>query len=109
MKTLYSLRETKSFTKDVASLLTEENYFAFQSYLQENVFIGDVIPGGGGLRKIRWRVDTKGKRGGVRIIYYFASQKGYIYLLAIYSKSKKTDLDKDQVKQLVKQVEEWLL
>ena len=108
MNILYSFRETKAFTKNVASLLSEESYFAFQKYLQENVLIGDVIPGGSGLRKIRWRIESKGKRGGVRIIYYFASQKGFIYLLAIYGKSKKTVLEKDQVKQLIKQVQEWL-
>jgi len=53
MNLLYSFRETKAFTKNVISLLTEESYFAFQKYLQENVLIGDVIPGGSGLRKIR--------------------------------------------------------
>lgn len=108
MNNLYSFRETKAFTKNVTSLLSAENYFAFQNYLQENVVIGDVIPGGNGLRKIRWRIESKGKRGGVRIIYYFATQKGCIYLLAIYGKSKKTDLEKDQMKQLIKQVQEWL-
>ncbi len=108
MNLLYSFRETKAFTKNVISLLTEENYFAFQQYLQENVFVGDVITGGNGLRKIRWRIGSKGKCGGVRVIYYFASQKGYIYLLAIYGKSKKSDLEKDQIKQFIRQVQEWL-
>ncbi len=108
MKKLYSFRETKTFTKNVVSLLSEENYFAFQNYLQENYNLGNVIQGGGGLRKIRWRVKGKGKSGGVRIIYYFASEKGYIYLLGIYGKSKKTDLKKDQLKKLAEQVQEWL-
>jgi hypothetical protein len=49
MKKLFSFRETKVFTKNVLSLLPEENYFAFQDYLQENYLLGDVIPGGGGL------------------------------------------------------------
>lgn len=70
--------------------------------------LGDVIPGGKGLRKIRWRAEGKGKRGGVRIIYYFASAKGYIYLLAIYGKNQKADLEKDQLKRLIEQVREWL-
>lgn len=108
MKKLYSFRETKVFTKNVLSLLSEENYYAFQDYLQENHQLGDVIPGGGGLRKIRWHISGKGKSGGVRIIYYFASEKGYIYLMGIYSKSKKTDLEKDQLKRLAEQVREWL-
>lgn len=70
--------------------------------------LGDVVPGGKGLRKIRWRIEGKGKRGGARIIYYFASEKGYIYLLAIYGKNQKTDLEKDQLKKLAEQVQEWL-
>lgn len=108
MTKLYSLRETKNFTKNVSSLLSEENYFAFQDYLQENHELGDVITGGNGLRKIRWRTRDTGKRGGVRIIYYFAPEKGYIYLLGIYLKSQKTDLEKGQLKKLVAQVQEWL-
>lgn len=108
MNKLYSFRETKSFTKNVSSLLSEENYFTFQDYLQENHHLGDVIPGGGGLRKIRWRAKGKGKSGGVRIIYYFASEKGYLYLMAIYSKNQQTDLNKDELKKLAGQVREWL-
>jgi mRNA-degrading endonuclease RelE of RelBE toxin-antitoxin system len=108
MNDLYSFRETKAFTKNVLSLLSEENYYAFQDYLQENYQLGDVIPGGGGLRKIRWHTSGKGKSGGVSIIYYFASEKGYIYLMGIYGKSQKTDLEKDQLKRLAEQVREWL-
>lgn len=108
MNQLYSFRETKAFTRDVLSLLTEENYYSFQDYLQENVLLGDVIPSGEGLRKIRWRIEGKGKRGGVRIIYYFASQRGYIYLLAIYGKNQQSELDKNQLKKLAEQVREWL-
>lgn len=108
MEHLYSFRETKAFSRDVSSLLTEESYFGFQNYLLENYMLGDVIPGGGGLRKICWRAKGKGKSGGVRIIYYFASEKGYIYLMAIYGKNQQTDLDKDQLKRLAEQVKEWL-
>ncbi len=64
MEQLHSFRETKLFTKRVLSLLTEESYFAFQNYLQENFLLGDLIPGGeriakdalasGGERKERW-------------------------------------------------------
>lgn len=108
MNQLYSFRETKAFTRDVLSLLSEENYFAFQNYLQENFALGDITSGGSGLRKIRWRVAGKGKSGGVRVIYYFASEKGYIYLVAIYGKNQKADLEKTQLKRLAGQVKEWL-
>ncbi len=108
MNDFYSFRETKAFTRDVLSLLSEESYFKFQNYLQENFLLGDVIPGGNGLRKIRWRIEGNGKSGGVRIIYYLASAKGYIYLMAIYSKNQRTNLDKDRLKKLAEQVKEWL-
>ena len=108
MDRLNSFRETKSFTKNVLSLLTEESYFAFQDYLQDNFQLGDVIPGGGGLRKIRWRVKGKGKTGGVRIIYYLASERGCIYLMAIYAKNEKANLSKAQLSDLAGQVKEWL-
>jgi mRNA-degrading endonuclease RelE of RelBE toxin-antitoxin system len=107
-KSLLSFRETKAFTRDVSSLLSEESYFELQRFLHEHFELGDVIPGGGGLRKIRWRLAGKGKSGGVRIIYYFASEKGYIYLLAIYGKNQQANLDKDQLKRLSNQVREWL-
>lgn len=108
MSDLYSFRETKAFTRDVQLLLSEEHYFAFQNYLLDNYMLGDLIPGGGGLRKIRWRAKGKGKSGGVRIIYYLASEKGYLYLMAIYGKHQQTDLDKNQLKRLAEQVKEWL-
>lgn len=96
------------FTRDVLSLLSEESYFAFQNYLLDNFHLGDVIPGGSGLRKIRWRVEGKGKSGGVRILYYFASEKGYIYLMAIYAKNQQANIDKQQLKRLAEKVKEWL-
>ena len=104
MNQLYSFRETKAFTRDFSSLLSEEGYFAFQNYLLDNFSLGDVIPSGNGLRKIRWRVEGKGKSGGVRLIYYSASAKRYIYLMAIYGKNQQTDLDKNRLKKLVRQV-----
>jgi len=107
-KNLLSFRETKAFTRDVSSLLSEESYFELQHFLHAHFELGDVISGGGGLRKIRWRIAGKGKSGGVRIIYFYASEKGYIYLLAIYGKNQQTDLDKDQLKKLSNQVKEWL-
>jgi mRNA-degrading endonuclease RelE of RelBE toxin-antitoxin system len=61
-----------------------------------------VIPKSDGLRKIRWKSKQGGKRGGVRIIYYFVIKKDLILLLDIYSKNDKVDLTKDELKQLAK-------
>jgi mRNA-degrading endonuclease RelE of RelBE toxin-antitoxin system len=81
---LYSFRESSLFTQDVYRYLTEESYFALQDFLLEYPMEGDLIQGSGGLRKLRWKVEGRGKRGGARIIYYFADARGHIYLLDIY-------------------------
>jgi mRNA-degrading endonuclease RelE of RelBE toxin-antitoxin system len=62
--------ETSVFTKQVAELLSDEEYVSLQTYLAENPTAGDVIQGTGGLRKLRWAAMGKGKRGGVRVIYF---------------------------------------
>ena len=62
--------ETPIFTADVRELLTDEEYSALQEHLVDQPNAGPVIAGTGGLRKIRWTVAGKGKRGGTRVIYY---------------------------------------
>lgn len=69
---------------------------------------GDLIPGGGGSRKLRWRVKGKGKRGGLRLIYYWDVPADSFYMLAIYKKSQKEDLTQQQLRILYRLVEEWL-
>ena len=62
--------ETPIFTEDLRSLLSDDEYTEFQKYLASNPLAGDVIQSTGGLRKVRWAAGGKGKRAGVRIIYY---------------------------------------
>jgi hypothetical protein len=69
---------------------------------------GNVIPGTGGLRKLRWKLPGGGKQGSLRIIYYWDVSSATIYMLLAYKKSKQEDLAQDQVKILRKLVEEWL-
>ena len=85
--------ETQVFTEDLPHHLDEEEYREFQCYLASDPETGDVIQGTGGLRKIRWSARGKGKRGGVRIIYYYICKRGQIRLLLIYRKGIKDDLD----------------
>ncbi len=65
-------------------------------FLADNPETGDVIPGTGGLRKLRWRGKGKGKRGGYRVIYYFFNESAPIYLLAVYPKNERIDLTSQQ-------------
>ena len=75
-------------------------------YLPENPGIGDRIKGGGGLRKVRVGVGSRGKRGGARVIYYWAVRRDLILLLFAYAKNVSADLTPKQVKQLAKVVRE---
>lgn len=61
--------ETSIFTKLVYDYLTDEEYLGLQSFLVGNPDAGPVVPGSGGVRKLRWAVAGRGKRGGIRVIY----------------------------------------
>ena len=100
--------ETSIFTRQVTELLPDEEYKRLQEALLLRPAAGDLIPGSGGLRKLRWRLADKGKRGGVRIIYYWDVPDDIFFMLAVYKKSQKEDLTKQQLAILRKLVEEWL-
>jgi len=100
--------ETPVFTKDVRDLLSDEEYRGLQLALLLRPEQGSVIPGSGGLRKIRWRVKGKGKRGGIRVIYYWITSEDTIYMLLLYEKSNQEDLTPVQTKVLTRLVREEL-
>jgi len=100
--------ETPTFTKIITNLLTDDEYRLLQNELTQNPEAGDIIPGGGGVRKIRFVVQGKGKRGGARLIYYWQKSKDRTFMLTAYTKAKQTDLDPEQAvffKMLVKELE----
>ena len=84
--------ESSIFARYVYDYLTEEEYGAMQWFLSAHPDAGDLIPGSGGCRKLRWGSSDKGKRGGVRAIYYGQLADGRIWLLAVYAKSRQQNL-----------------
>jgi hypothetical protein len=92
--------ETSVFTRQVQNLLTDEEYRQLQLALVDNPEMGVIIQGSGGLRKIRWAISGRGKRGGVRTIYYWAVKKDQILLLLMYAKNEQDNLTQDQLKVL---------
>jgi hypothetical protein len=80
--------ETKLFTKLVQNYFTDEEYAALQSAIMANPDAGDVIPGSGGVRKLRWGLAGRGKRGGVRVIYYLRLQQSQVWMLTLYAKNE---------------------
>jgi hypothetical protein len=100
--------ETPVFTKLITELLTDEDYGQLQHDLAKNPQAGDLIPGGGGIRKLRFALTGRGKRGGARLIYYWQTSQGRTFMLLAYAKAKKENLEPEQVailKALVKELE----
>lgn len=84
--------ETPTFTRLILALLTDDEYRELQNVLIEDPERGDLVKGGGGIRKIRHALPGRGKSGGVRVIYYWITQENQIFMLLAYPKSKKDDL-----------------
>jgi mRNA-degrading endonuclease RelE of RelBE toxin-antitoxin system len=98
--------ETPIFTRQLSSTLSDEEYRLFQAMLLDRPDAGKVIPGAGGLRKIRWALKGRGKSSGVRVIYYWFTTRGTILLLFMYPKNEQDNLTHDQLKLLKKVIEE---
>jgi mRNA-degrading endonuclease RelE of RelBE toxin-antitoxin system len=98
--------ETPIFTKAIRLALSDEEYRTLQTALMLRPEQGAVIPGTGGLRKIRWSGKGHGKRGGYRLIYYWEKSSDSFYMLYIYPKNEQEDLTAKQTKLLGQLVRE---
>jgi hypothetical protein len=86
--------EAPAFTRHVSTYLADDEYRKLQDRLARNPDIGDVMPGTGGFRKLRWRDPRRGKgrRGGLRVIYYYFLADQQVWLMTLYDKSEAADL-----------------
>jgi mRNA-degrading endonuclease RelE of RelBE toxin-antitoxin system len=96
--------EASAFTKYIFDYLSEDEFWGLQNFLIQYPEAGKVIRGSGGIRKVRWSMSGKGKRGGARIIYYFNKQNNEIWLLTIYSKSEMENIPADILCQIAKEI-----
>ena len=78
------------FTQLVQEYLSDDDYRELQQALISNPEVGPVVPGSGGVRKLRWAAPGRGKRGGYRVIYYVRRPKGVIWMLTMYPKNVRT-------------------
>ena len=97
--------ETRAFTARIRELLSDEEYRLLQNDLVAHPELGPVIRGTGGLRKLRWRGSGRGKRGGIRVIYYWHVVSDQLLMLLAYPKSERDDLTAGQRVTLRKIVE----
>ena|SRR3990172_8664158 len=97
--------ETSIFTRRIQAILSDEEYRLLQIQLINKPDSGKVIQGSGGLRKLRWSAGGHGKRGGLRIIYYWFVSRDILLLLFAYPKSERDELTPEQLRKLKKVVE----
>ncbi|HKK04703.1 MAG TPA: toxin [Gammaproteobacteria bacterium] len=102
--------EAPPFTRLLADYLTDDAYRDLQKALLENPELGDLVPGTGGFRKLRWPDSRrgKGKRGGLRIIYYYLTDDRQIWLFTLYDKDEAADLSAEEKRLLKKAIQQEL-
>ena len=99
--------ETSVFTRIIKDLMPDDEYRNLQEALVQRPDAGAIIPASGGLRKIRWQLEGRGKSGGVRVIYYWVVDDEHIRMIYAYSKTKQENLTPTQLKTLKQLVERW--
>ncbi|HEV7406051.1 MAG TPA: type II toxin-antitoxin system RelE/ParE family toxin [Chthoniobacteraceae bacterium] len=99
--------ETDIFTEQIVEAIDDDSYRELQDVLIHDPESGDLIPRTRGLRKIRWRVAGRGKRGGIRVIYYLVT-RSEIFMLYAYAKNEQENLTQEQLQRLRKLVDQHL-
>ena len=96
--------ETSIFTKLIGKYLTDDEYADLQSFLLKYPKAGVVIRQTSGVRKLRWRIQGKGKSGGIRVIYYFKVSEDEIWMLTVYGKSERESIPSHILKKIVEEI-----
>lgn len=102
---MISFVETKLFTRLVQEYLSDDEYSKLQQVLLVNPEAGPVIPGSGGVRKLRWAVAGRGKRGGIRVIYFLRTRQGQIWMLTLYPKNVAESIPAHVLKQIKDEID----
>jgi hypothetical protein len=92
IRRLITVAETPLFVRQADAIWDEDERLEFVTFIAANPEAGDVIPGTGGVRKVRWSRQGFGKRGGVRVVYFYYDANWPLYLLMVYAKARKADL-----------------
>lgn len=87
-----SVVETPEFLAATRRMMTDKERGLLVDYLAYNPAAGDLIPGTGGVRKLRWALEGRGKRGGARVVYFYHSEAMPLFALTAYAKNERADL-----------------
>jgi hypothetical protein len=102
---VFSFIETKLFTRLVGMYLSDEEYQELQSHLIAWPEAGKIVPGSGGVRKLRWKATGRGKRGGFRVIYFTKIEQGIIWMVTLYPKNVKDNIPAHILRQIRQEVD----
>jgi mRNA-degrading endonuclease RelE of RelBE toxin-antitoxin system len=103
---VYSFIETRLFSRLVGAYLSEDEYAALQQALVDDPERGAIVRGSGGVRKIRWGQPGRGKRGGVRVIYYAKTREGVIWMLTVYAKNEEQAVPAHLLKKIKEEIDD---
>jgi mRNA-degrading endonuclease RelE of RelBE toxin-antitoxin system len=103
--TVFTFIETKLFTRVIDEYLSDDELAALQTHLAINPESGDVVKGSGGVRKLRWSAPGRGKRGGIRVIYYLKLKRGEIWLLTAYAKNVRDSIPGPVLKKIKDEID----
>ncbi len=103
---MFEFIETPFFTKAVSRYLSDDEYAVLQSHLNSHPEAGAVVSGSGGVRKMRWGASGRGKRGGLRVIYYLRRTRTEIWMLTIYGKNVRENISAHMLKQMKEAIDD---
>lgn len=103
---MFEFIETPFFTKALSRYLEDDEYAKLQNYLNEQPDAGVIVPGSGGVRKLRWGSEGRGKRGGLRVIYYLRSARGELWMLTIYGKNVRENIPAHMLRQMKENIDD---
>jgi len=103
---MFEFIETPFFTKAFNRYLDDDEYAELQSHLNKHPDSGKVVPGSGGVRKLRWGAEGRGKRGGLRLVYYLRLARGQIWMLTLYGKNVRADIPAHVLKEMKEAIED---
>ena len=102
---MFSFIESKLFSRLVGEYLTDEEYARLQIALIDAPESGALVPGSGGVRKLRWAQPGRGKRGGIRVIYYAKTREGVIWMLTIYAKNEEESIPAHVLRKIKEEID----
>ena len=102
---MFSFIESKLFSRLVGEYLTDDEYARLQIALIDAPESGALVPGSGGVRKLRWAQPGRGKRGGIRVIYYAKTRAGVIWMLTIYAKNEEENIPAHVLRKIKEEID----